>query len=65
MMKTKIVYLFECIFMDDHTTRLLRVVAPSFCQAASVACSVSSQWEDSDRYELSVITKKYVVSSIA
>lgn len=50
-------------FMYDNSKRLVRVVAPSFGQASSVANSVASGLEDSDRFELMYIELKYVVSS--
>ena len=48
----KIVSLYDCEFVTDKHSRRLKVVASTFGQAASLAYSQASHWEDKDRFEL-------------
>ena len=54
-MKTKILYLYECTFINDNSNRLVRVAASSFGTASAVAYSVASAWDDFESFELVTI----------
>ena len=59
----KILNQYECTFRSDKGTRHISVAAKSFGEAAMLAYSVASKWEDCDAFELKLVHLENVVAT--
>lgn len=58
-MKTKLSFIFECVFHSDKNIpdRRILVVADTFAIASSLAYSVAGDWDDFNDFDLCKVFK--------